>query len=162
MKAWLVPVVLVGAAAACTSEPRAVTDLRAAGHDLFFGRAGCAACHRVGDEGTRIVGPNLGRGDGIDAPVAARRRTHLPPIEYVVESIVEPDAFVVPGYARGVMPRQEEPPVALTDDEIVALAVFLSRGGPAVDEAAIAAARARIAAVRTARSARASAAPPRS
>ena len=139
-----------------------MTELRARGTRGVLRHGGCGACHRVGDEGTRVVGPNLGAGDGMDSPVAARRRTTLRPIEYVVESIVDPDAYVVSGYARGVMPRQEDPPVSLSDDEIVSLAVFLSRGGPAVDETTVAAARASVARARAARAARLAGNPPRS
>lgn len=126
----------------------------ARGEALFFGRAGCNMCHRVGDRGVQIVGPNLGVGDGQFYPVGLRERHDgLRGIEYVVESIVDPDAFVVPGYARGVMKRYEEPPISLTDDEILALATFVAGqgGAPRIDPAAVTRARARIDSTRRAR-----------
>ncbi len=143
---------------AATRPDAEVEAVRERGKTLFFGRAGCTMCHRVGDEGQQIVGPNLGVGDDQTAPVGVRvRHDDLRGIEYVVESIVDPDAFVVPGYVRGVMKRYEEPPIALSDDEIVALAAFLAAqgpGAPAIDDAALGRARQRIAITRRAREAR--------
>lgn len=150
--------------AASHAEPDAeVEAVREQGRALFFGRAGCTMCHRVGDQGQQIVGPNLGVGDDQTAPVGLRvRHDDLHGIEYVVESIVDPDAFVVSGYARSVMKRYEEPPIALTDDEIVALAAFLAGQGPGVsplDKAALLRARQRIDVTRRAREARLGATP---
>jgi mono/diheme cytochrome c family protein len=162
-RALIIALVVASAATgACRSSvadrhAREIAELRREGRELFFGRAGCHTCHKIGAEGKMIIGPNLGVGDGMTAPVALRareRRPDLLPIEYVVESIVDPDAVVVSGYARGVMKRYEEPPIALTDDEIVALAAFVAGEGEgvrAVDLRALGAARARIATVRAAR-----------
>lgn len=122
-----------------------VQALQARGKELFEGRGGCVTCHRIGDEGTRFTGPNL----GIDPacakdeaaltardPVACRplaervgvRRPGLSALEYAVESIVDPDRVVTPTYAAKVMKRLEEPPVSLSDDEIIALATYVVGG----------------------------------
>lgn len=119
-----------------------VQELSTRGEALFFGRAGCATCHRVDDRGTRYSGPNLGldpdcrtrpgevtRQDALAcAPMAERarlRRPGLMPLHYMVESIVDPDHLTVPGYAKGVMKRAEDPPIALGDEDILALSTWL-------------------------------------
>jgi hypothetical protein len=117
-------------------------QLASRGEALFFGRGGCATCHRVDDRGTRYTGPNL----GLDPDCATRkadvtrqdthaceplptrarlRRPELSPLQYTVESVVDPDHLTVPGYARGVMKRAEDPPIALTDEDILALSAWL-------------------------------------
>lgn len=123
----------VAAAAGSSEAARERDALRDRGRALFFGAAGCHACHSLDGEGGRVIGPDLGVGGDMTAPVAVRARTRRPelrPVEYVVESIAEPDAVVTPGYARGVMKSPLEPPLALGDDDVVALAVFLASRGP--------------------------------
>jgi hypothetical protein len=98
------------------------------GHALFFGRAMCSTCHRVHDEGTMIVGPNLGVGDEMTEPFAVRvsaRGVDIDPPVYAIESILDPNAIIVPGYARSVMKSPDDIPVELSDDELVALAAFV-------------------------------------
>jgi cytochrome c len=59
---------------------------------------GCATCHSL-DQGITIVGPPL-------AGIASRAEEEVPgqpASEYLHESIVEPDAHVVEGFAAGVM-----------------------------------------------------------
>lgn len=143
------PVDLVGeslarahALADSLSATLTVQDLSARGEALFFGRAGCATCHRVDDRGNRYTGPNLGLDPDCtmrraevtrqDASACATltersrlRRPELTPLAYMVESIVDPDHLTVPGYARGVMKRAEDPPIALGDEDILALATWL-------------------------------------
>lgn len=135
--------------AACSDEHAGeLARLQARGQELFFGRGGCATCHRVGDQGDKIRGPNLGVGDDQTVAVGARaRRPGVSGAAYVVESIVDPDLVVVPGYAAGVMRRYDEPPIALSDDDIVALAVFLT----GCDGAGLAAARQHLSVARAAR-----------
>jgi mono/diheme cytochrome c family protein len=72
-------------------------------------------------------------------------------MDYVLQSIIDPDAFIVPQYVGGVMRPPDEPPISLSDDDVLALATFLSN---ADDDATINAARAKIAAARDARTAR--------
>lgn len=124
-------------------------SLHAEGEALFFGRGGCSTCHRIDDRGQRFTGPNLGldpdcrrspdaltRQDPYAClPMLARareRRPELHPFEYAVESILDPDHLVVPGYARGVMKRVDEAPLNLTDHEILSLAVFVSSPDPSL------------------------------
>jgi hypothetical protein len=75
---------------------------------LIITRAGCPVCHRIpgitGADGR--VGPPLLLGmTGVqrlqDPSYQGRAKTVH---EYIVESVVEPGAFVVPGYPAGAMP----------------------------------------------------------
>jgi mono/diheme cytochrome c family protein len=112
-------------------DPAVVTAVDS-GRELFFGKAACSACHKVGEEGKMIVGPNLGIGDGMTEPVglrATRRRPDAPPIEYVIESILDPDAVVVESYARGVMKSPDDLPQEISDEELVHLAAFIVAQG---------------------------------
>ncbi len=154
-------------AAGPTLDP-AVSRAIAAGEKLFFDRAACSACHRVGKRGGMIVGPNLGVGDGMDevfSARAAKRRPELMPIEYAVESIVDPDAFVVASYAPGVMKAIDDLPAKLDDQEIVSVAAYVAAHGQSegLTPADLERAAAQVPVARAARSARRSggaAAPP--
>ena len=121
------------AKAAESSLDPAVSRAIESGEKLFFDRAACSACHRLGKRGGMIVGPNLGVGDGMDEVFSARaagRRPELSPIEYAVESIVDPDAVVVPGYVPGVMKAIDDLPANLDDQEIVSVAAYVTAHAP--------------------------------
>ncbi|RMF50249.1 MAG: hydrogenase iron-sulfur subunit [Anaerolineae bacterium] len=74
-----------------------------AGRRLFYENslgtnAGCRICHSL-EPGVRLVGPSL-------AGVATRAATRVPGMsaeEYLRQSILEPDAYVVEGYPAGQM-----------------------------------------------------------
>ena len=94
-----------------------------AGRDLYFRTAlgttaGCRICHSI-EEGKVLVGPSL-------AGVATRGATTVPGLsaeEYIRESILDPDAFVVDGFPAGQMlPGLDK---ILTEDEIDNLVAFL-------------------------------------
>ncbi len=94
-----------------TLEPEA-----AAGRQLF--RTRCATCHAV--EGDRtIVGPSL---EGI-ANRAGSRVDDLDAAEYLHESIVAPNAYIVEGFATGTMPQNFA--VDLTSEEVDQLVTYL-------------------------------------
>jgi hypothetical protein len=75
---------------------------------VIFTRAGCPVCHRIpgiaGADGR--VGPPLWLGttgqDRLRDPAYGGRATTIH--EYIVESVVEPGTFVVPGYPVNTMP----------------------------------------------------------
>jgi hypothetical protein len=74
----------------------------------IFTRAGCAVCHTVpgipGADGR--VGPPLLLGTTGPVRLAdPSYRGHAQTVhDYVIESVIEPEVFVVPGYPTGTMP----------------------------------------------------------
>lgn len=105
-------------------EPEApLTGEAARGQELYRGRilAGlppCRACHEVEAEAVRI-GPSL---HGI-ADRAAERVPGLGAREYLVQSIVDPDAYVVEGFSSELMP--EAYGEQLSPEDIDALVAYL-------------------------------------
>jgi cytochrome c oxidase subunit II len=70
------------------------------GGRAVFEEQGCGSCHALADAGsTAKVGPSL---DKLREEAAQAGR---PLEEFVRESIVNPDAYVEPGYSKGVMPK---------------------------------------------------------
>lgn len=94
------------------------------GADLFAERvlgsnAGCVTCHSL-DPDTVLVGPSL-------AGIGSRAATRIAGVgadEYLRQSIVDPDTFVVEGFTAGRMPTNwaEE----LSSAEIDALVAYLA------------------------------------
>lgn len=63
-----------------------------AGRAIFMGKGGCIACHKVAGVGGPL-GPDL-------TAIGAAQ-----PVEYLEESILEPNARVIPGYLPNLMPQ---------------------------------------------------------
>lgn len=72
------------------------------GKAIFTGVGGCFACHDT-QSGITIVGPSLQHVAGVSIPKHAKAGQS--PEEYLHESIVNPNAFVVEGFPAGVMPQ---------------------------------------------------------
>jgi len=92
----------------------------------LFTTQGCAACHSL-KPGEKIVGPSLAgiatrAGDTIKAPDYKGKATtgEL----YIRESIVQPGAYVTPGYPDGVMPK-DFGTAKLTAQDLADLIAFL-------------------------------------
>jgi cytochrome c oxidase subunit 2 len=80
-----------------------------------FDNNGCASCHTLKAAGaTGKVGPDL------DKLPAYAKQAGKPLEDFTKESIVDPNAYVQPGFPKGVMP-----PFALPDDQLNALVSFL-------------------------------------
>jgi hypothetical protein len=77
--------------------------------DILFARVGCPVCHTIpGITGALgKVGPTLVLGTTGPQRLAdpSYRGTASTLREYVIESIITPGAYVVPGYPGGAMPR---------------------------------------------------------
>ena len=88
-----------------------------------FAANGCASCHTLKAAGaTGKVGPDL------DKLPAYAKQAGKPLEDFVRESIVDPNAYVQPGFPKGVMP----PFATLPKDQLDALVAFLiasSKGG---------------------------------
>ena len=96
------------------------------GKQIFEGKGICVTCHTIGRSGA-LRFPDL---EGIGSR-AGNRVPGLSGIEYLVQTLYEPDAFVVPGFIPG-MPAANKAPVGLTDDEIKAVIAFLQSMGSEV------------------------------
>ena len=90
--------------------------------EQIFTAAGCAGCHTFSPAGSNgTIGPNLN-----DLKAAATKYAKgQTPEEYVRESIVKPDAFLVPGFGNA-MPSFEG---RLTDKQIQTLVDYLLNSG---------------------------------
>src|SRR5262245_9264959 len=65
-----------------------------------FASAGCGACHTYTPAGTKgTVGPDL---DKLQESATAAKAGSL--TEFTHESIVDPNAYIAPGFAAGIMP----------------------------------------------------------
>jgi len=86
-----------------------------------FATAGCASCHTLKDAGaTGTVGPDL------DKLSAYAKQAGKPLEAFVRESIVNPDAYIAPGYAPNVMPKTFG---TLPKSQLDALVQYLVSGG---------------------------------
>lgn len=69
------------------------------GREIFFGVGACDACH-IASENPAFIGPPL----VAIASRAATRIAGMSAADYLRASIMEPDAFIVPGMPPGIMP----------------------------------------------------------
>ena len=97
-----------------------------AGEEIFRGKGTCEICHRIGQKGTRA--PDLA---GVGA-TAAKRKPGMTAKAYIVESLLDPGAYLVEGYPN-IMPRVDRPPIGLNRSELWAVAAFLESLGGTVD-----------------------------
>jgi len=101
-----------------TIEDLTATDA-STGKDLFFSSStGCSVCHSV-TPGIVLVGPNL---SSVGA-IAGVRVQGKSAEEYLLESIVDPDAYIVDGFPAGQMLDTFE--ASLSNEEIEALISYL-------------------------------------
>ncbi len=97
-----------------------------AGEEIFHTKGTCEICHRIGQKGTRA--PDLA---GIGAR-AGKTRPGMSAKQYIIESLLEPTAYLVPGYPP-IMPKVDKPPIGLNRSELWALTAFLESLGGTVD-----------------------------
>src|SRR5881409_559822 len=89
-------------------------------------KAGEEIFHRIGQKGTRA--PDLA---GIGAR-AGKTKPGMSAKQYILESLLQPGAYVVEGYPN-IMPQVDKPPIGLNRSEVWALTVFLESLGGTVD-----------------------------
>jgi cytochrome c oxidase subunit 2 len=88
-----------------------------------FGANGCASCHTLQAAGASgKVGPDL------DKLPAYAKQAGKPLEDFVKESIVDPNAYVQPGFPKGVMPPFATLPKDLLD-ALVSFLIASSKGG---------------------------------
>ena len=93
------------------------------GRDIMEGKGICLTCHTIGKAGA-LRFPDL---QGIAAK-AGTRVPGLSDVEYLAQSMYEPNAFVVEGFPPA-MPPVNEPPIGLTDVEILCVIAALQTLG---------------------------------
>jgi cytochrome c551/c552 len=91
----------------------------AADGKALFASNGCVSCHTYKPAGSKAtVGPDLDK-------LASYAKQAKKPLEpFTRESIVQPDAYVQPGFPRGVMPSF----ASLSKSQVDALVSFLTKG----------------------------------
>ncbi len=94
------------------------------GETLVKTKGGCLLCHKITEQGN-TRGPDL-RGIG---GRAATRKPGLSAEAYLMESLVEPGAYVVEEFATtggaSIMPAADRPPADMSPTELKALIAFL-------------------------------------
>jgi mono/diheme cytochrome c family protein len=97
-----------------------------AGEEIYKTKGTCEICHVIGKKPTR--GPDLA---GVGAR-AAKTKPGMSAKAYLLESLIQPQAFVVEGFPP-IMPAVDKPPIALNRSEVWALTAFLESLGGTVD-----------------------------
>lgn len=107
------------------SNDMSTEEMVTVGQEIVQGKGTCLTCHAVGEEEGSGRFPSLG---GIGAEAGDRVEGYSD-IEYLAESLYEPNAHVVEGY-NPAMPQVAQPPIDLNDQEIKAVIAYLqSLGG---------------------------------
>lgn len=118
------------------------------GEVIYWGRGRCFTCHSVGDRGSAVRDPNHGQfGEKFAEPMGARAVSRakersektgeeFTAVDYLVESLANPGAYVVEGY-KNEMAVVYAPPISLSLKEIKAVIAFLLSQGGDLDMAAV-------------------------
>lgn len=93
------------------------------GEELMVGKGTCLTCHTIGSTAAERF-PDLGN---IGA-IASSRKAGMSDIEYLAESIYDPNVYIVDGFLAG-MPAIHKPPISLTDPEILCVLAYLQSLG---------------------------------
>jgi putative heme-binding domain-containing protein len=104
-----------------------------AGEKIFWGEGQCHTCHSIGTSGSATRGPDQ-EGLASRAEERAKETGLSSGLEYIVESIVDPDKFIVEGYDK-IMPKVYDPPIMLGREKILAVLSYLQTlgGEPDID-----------------------------
>lgn len=126
----LAPLALAGCAAPPPPSAGTVTKeqtITASEHELAVGQLvfrdnGCGSCHTFLPAGTGgSVGPDLDTKPTTDAAHA-----HMSLVAFLRQSIVDPNAYISPGYPRDVMPHGFGE--RLSRPQLADVVAFLARG----------------------------------
>ena len=106
-----------------------------AGESVFWGDGQCSTCHKVGSSGSATRGPDQ-EGLVSKADERAKELGMASGLDYIIESIVEPEKHVVHGYDK-IMPKVYDPPIMLSREKILAVIAYLQTLGGEADVPAI-------------------------
>lgn len=114
------------------------------GETIYWGKGRCYTCHSVGGEGSAVRGPNHGQfGEKFPLPMGSRAveraaergaktgQTYTA-VDYLVESLASPGAYIVEGY-KNEMAVVFAPPISLNLMEIKAVVAYLMVQGGDLD-----------------------------
>jgi len=95
------------------------------GQQIVGGKGTCLGCHTIGDQSASLRFPDLGN---IGA-IAGDRVEGMSDVEYLAQSLYDPNLYIVEGFLAG-MPPIGRPPISLNDDEVLTVIAYLqSLGG---------------------------------
>ncbi len=89
------------------------------GKEIFDGKGICLTCHNGSGRFPDLEG--IAQRAGAEVP-------GLSALDYLAQTLYEPDIYIVPGFNPG-MPAVNKPPIGLTDDEILAVIAYLQTLG---------------------------------
>lgn len=93
------------------------------GRQIMEGKGLCLTCHTIGKTGA-LRFPDL-------AGIGTRAKGRIPglsDVEYFAQSMYEPTAYIVEGFPPA-MPAANQPPIGLTDQEILCVLAYLQTLG---------------------------------
>ncbi|MGH9342126.1 MAG: c-type cytochrome [Acidobacteriota bacterium] len=105
------------------SQDLSTEEMVATGRQIMGDKGMCLTCHTIGRSGA-LRYPDL---QGIGSR-AATRVPGMSDLEYLAQSLYEPEAYIVEGFAGG-MPVINRPPIELTDQEILTVIAYLQTLG---------------------------------
>jgi mono/diheme cytochrome c family protein len=113
-------------AAAPTTTPATTATTTAAGNPAqgksVFASSGCGACHTFRPaRSSGTIGPDLDTKPALDA-----KKNNVQLAAFIRESIVKPNAYIAPGYPKGVMPQNFGS--TLTKTQLADLVAFIAAG----------------------------------
>ena len=98
-------------------------DMVKIGREIMEGKGICLTCHTIGKSGALRFPDLAGIGER-----AKTREAGVSDVDYLAQSLYEPTAFVVPGFPPA-MPPVNQPPIGLTDQEILCVIAALQTLG---------------------------------
>ena len=110
---------------------KAVPPIVKAGEKLFWGAAQCYRCHRMGERGDGLRGPNLAD-IGFRASFRAKALGLGSATAYIQQSLMEPSAYIVEGFSDD-MPKVYHEPMDLDARQLKAIITYLQSQGGEVD-----------------------------
>src|SRR4029453_8186800 len=105
------------------TDDMSTADMAKVGRRIMEGKGICLTCHTIGKSGA-LRFPDLA---GVGAR-AGHRVPGLSDVEYLAQSLYEPTAYVVAGFPPA-MPPVNQPPIGLTDQEILCVIAALQTLG---------------------------------
>ena len=112
------------------------------GEAIYWGEGKCSTCHSLGDLGSAVRGPNHADvcAKARDLRVAERQAAGASHIQtatdYLVESLADPDVYLVEGFSAA-MPKVYLPPISLSADKVTSVLLYMQAQGCTPDVSTI-------------------------